>query len=558
MQFYEHRWRPFAGIGAALDPVPAGYPYQTKGVTLPAGNYEWPFELMLNGDTTESIEGLREASITYKLKATVTRGKLAHDLHTYKRLRIIRTLEPSALEFLHAMSVENIWPNKVEYSIMAPQKAVVFGSCIPLEMRFTPLLKGLDIGDITMTLIETHDIVYQTNHAIREHKKERKIDSWTITPDRDEHWRDMIDDTGQEGWVVNTSLSLPKKLSRCLQDTNTRGIKIRHKLKLVVSLKNPDGHASELRATLPLSIFISPNMPLDEEGNLVRQLPSTVSSGAAVTAPPSYSEHVLDQLYEGVGLTALHTPTGGRSGVNSPSHSHSRAASAENLATMFRNNVPAAPLTLGAAVSPALLSSRLQSMSMEQQYLSTSWHSTRSVAGSRSSSPPRTSDGSSTNSPSSSVPLTRHTTADQPPGMHTPEHVDLPEIRELCKVPSYRTAVKTPVRPLINYSDGWALPDYATATSAPASPRLTAAAPATEDGLGIIAESPLPHPQGSAPALREPTTPPRPRSSRRPAMHRRRTTSSLVMLPFPHLFQAHVGGNERERPHLLPRERLFA
>ena len=194
------------------------------------------------------MEGLPEANIIYHLKATVARGKLAYDLHTKKRVRIIRTLESSALEFLHAMSVENIWPNKVEYSIVVPQKAVVFGSEIPLETRFTPLLKGLEIGDITCKLVEVHDIIVQSfqGHSIREYKKEKEVAQWTVAMSREEHWQDMIEDTGQEGWVMNTTLDLPRKLGKCMQDVNVHGIKIRHKLKMVVALKNPDGHISEV------------------------------------------------------------------------------------------------------------------------------------------------------------------------------------------------------------------------------------------------------------------------------------------------------------------------
>lgn len=219
-----------------------------KSMTLDKGNYEWPFELMLPGDFCESVEGMPEASITYHLKATVARGKLAYDLHAKKRLRVIRTLESSALEFLHAMSVENIWPNKVEYSIVIPQKAVVFGTSIPLETRFTPLLKGLEIGDINCRLMEVHEVILTTaqGHSIREHKREREVKHWTLSVNREEHWNDMIEDSGQEGWLLNSQLDLPKKLGKCMQDTNVHGIKIRHKLKLVVALHNPDGHVSEV------------------------------------------------------------------------------------------------------------------------------------------------------------------------------------------------------------------------------------------------------------------------------------------------------------------------
>lgn len=50
----------------------------------------------------ESIEGLSDTYITYRFKAEIGR-KYAKDIIVRKPLRIIRTLEPSALELAHAM-----------------------------------------------------------------------------------------------------------------------------------------------------------------------------------------------------------------------------------------------------------------------------------------------------------------------------------------------------------------------------------------------------------------------------------------------------------------------
>lgn len=463
-----HRWKPFVGIGST-DPS-SGNSVATKGVTLPAGNYEWPFELMLPGDTCESIEGLPEASVIYKLKATVARGKLNYDLHAYKRLRIIRTLEASALEFHHAMSVDNIWPNKIEYSIVVPRKAVMFGTSIPLETRFTPLLKGLDLGDITVKLVEIHELVLHTpsGFAIKQRKREREVTNWTITTSRDEHWQNMIEDTGQEGWVVKSNLDLPKRLGKCLQDVNVPGIKVRHKLKLTVALKNPDGHTSELRATLPVTIFISPNLPLDEEGNLVRQPPQGAALDSVnAIAPPEYGAHVLDELYQDVDLSGIQTPAL-PSEYDSPFYSHSRVSSAENLAAMLPNT----------AVPPAALSSRLQSMSLDPSNRHTPANPRNS--GSGGASPHNNTSNHHANEASShpssqppSAPLSRQASREASSGTNTPEHVDYPDLSVMSKVPSYQTAVRTPVRPL-SYPDGFGLPNYETAMSNPASPDMTA------------------------------------------------------------------------------------
>ncbi|KAK3292788.1 uncharacterized protein B0H64DRAFT_238763 [Chaetomium fimeti] len=558
--FLDHRWSPFEGIGAP-DPTDSSR-LQTKGVTLPPGNYEWPFELLLKGDTTESVEGLREAGIRYKLKATVARGKLVHDIHAYKQLRVIRTLEASALEFLHAMSIENIWPNKIDYSIVVPQKAVVFGSCIPVEMRFTPLLKGLQLGDIKIHLAEIHEIILHStpSHNVREHKKERTIDSWTIPVTREEHWQDVIQGTGpegwegQEGWVINTSLTLPKKLTKCLQDVNAKGIKIRHKLKLVVALNNPDGHVSELRATLPVSIFISPNMPLDENGDLVRQLPNGASRETGAMAPPAYEHHRLDQLYDDIDPISLNSPIGGRSGVNSPFPGHSRTGSTENIPALLQ----------GAAIQPDLLAHRLHSMSLEDRHRNMSWNSNLSAAGAavRNDSSPHPGDEMHA-SPPMSAPLTRHNSNDGQSGSNTPpEHLDFPDTTELSKVPSYQTAVRTPVRPLV--SEVFGLPDYQAALSTPSSPpgtpRLTPITPITDslepmlgaaparETVPTLGPAPAPAPASApitAPASREPSPP---AQSRRPTMpHRRQFSSGLLQT-----VRSIVGeGDEGRRLHLL-------
>jgi Mg-chelatase subunit ChlI len=56
-----------------------------------------------------------------------------------------------------------------------------------------------------------------------------------------------MDDQGRDGYTLRETMELPKTLSECMQDVNVHGIKIRHKLKFIVALHNPDGHTSEVR-----------------------------------------------------------------------------------------------------------------------------------------------------------------------------------------------------------------------------------------------------------------------------------------------------------------------
>ena len=77
--------------------------FQKSTETLRPGNYEWPFDMIIPGDTTESLEGLLETWVIYRMKATIERGMLQQNSIARKQVRVIRTLDPAALELAHAM-----------------------------------------------------------------------------------------------------------------------------------------------------------------------------------------------------------------------------------------------------------------------------------------------------------------------------------------------------------------------------------------------------------------------------------------------------------------------
>lgn len=78
-------------------------PRSKKTETLCAGNYEYAFEMVIPGDTPESVEGLSESWVIYRLKATLERGFLSPNIHARQHLRLVRTLGSSALELSHEM-----------------------------------------------------------------------------------------------------------------------------------------------------------------------------------------------------------------------------------------------------------------------------------------------------------------------------------------------------------------------------------------------------------------------------------------------------------------------
>jgi arrestin-related trafficking adapter 4/5/7 len=143
--------------------------------------------------------------------------------------------------------VANTWVNKIDYSISTPSKAIIFGTSIRVDFRLVPLLKGLRIGEIVSQLIESHELSLNPEDpdATRNTYKTTR----TIVTDEyqlDEENQVQIIDEAAEGYTFSRHLDLPRKLSYCVQDTDVRGIRIKHRLKFRVQLHNPAGHVSEV------------------------------------------------------------------------------------------------------------------------------------------------------------------------------------------------------------------------------------------------------------------------------------------------------------------------
>ena len=118
-------------------------------------------------------------------------------------------------------------------------------------MRFVPQLKGLEIGEIRIQLHESQELFVCGSKLLRE---SREVRQWHVAVSRQQNWCQSIGEFSQEGWTVDDELDLPKRLKECLQDAdliNLQGIKVRHKLKICVALKNPDGHVSEVSPQSP-------------------------------------------------------------------------------------------------------------------------------------------------------------------------------------------------------------------------------------------------------------------------------------------------------------------
>jgi len=333
-------------------------------------------------------------------------------------------------------------------------------------------------------------------------------DLYTIDPENDE----QILDEAAEGYEFSRYLELPKTLSKCVQDCNVKGIKVRHKVKFNVQLHNPDGHISELRANLPVTLYISPSLPINENNDLVDQSPqasrAAIANDIANSAPPVYGQHTLDLLYSEVDRSGYRTPGMALSSPGTP-YLHSRHASSDNLASLAAGGPSAPPVGNGLSshsfVSPIALQSRLQDLRVGggsadedlDAYLSQLSSRDRSRRNSshhddyftsrdlsNSSTPGRTgphemggSCGPQSGTPSqqSSNAISRRTSEEDQDGTlsgaQTP-FAQYDHMEDLAKVPSYSTAVKTPAPRRTTFGPATELPTYGDAVTDTSPPTL--------------------------------------------------------------------------------------
>lgn len=342
--------------------------------TLPQGNYEFPFSVILPGSLTESVEGLDNAAVVYRLQATVERPKVS-DLLCTKHLRVVRTLSPDAVELSESTAIDNEWPKKVEYSISIPAKAIAIGSATPIDMSLVPVLKGLCLGPIKIYLVETiqcsagHRGASNTERIITKvkvkdpigHVKQRKLRKRMKEQGMDEEQicaaleqsalASGADSQYQDRWQFETVLNIPPSLAKCCQDASIlTNIKVRHKIKFVISLINPDGHISELRASLPIQLFVSPFVAVNcrSQDTIERMLKNF---GKTVPANPKHEDLSVSSATQCEGSNGTpYSPVSSNSDTDSVLFAKTHT-DVEAQAGILQNNL-AAPLLVSELMTP--------------------------------------------------------------------------------------------------------------------------------------------------------------------------------------------------------------
>ncbi|KAI8388747.1 uncharacterized protein BYT42DRAFT_479951, partial [Radiomyces spectabilis] len=223
-------------------------PMQAQMYRLGAGSHPFEFELPLPGNLPESTQVANLYLVDYQLKAVVQRPTFLPDYVSKRTLHLSRQMLPLTPDFMEPVSLQNQWVGKIDYEIMMPTKIYTRGEDIPLTIRMTPCVNNLKIRFVACTFKE-----YMTCRAAHglfggKTRSHNRILRYV----RD----DNLNHTCRRGvpWSTILQVPVPRLPDEVHCDVQTDVVRIRHKLKFVLSIENTDGHLSELRAVLPVTI----------------------------------------------------------------------------------------------------------------------------------------------------------------------------------------------------------------------------------------------------------------------------------------------------------------
>lgn len=288
---------------------------------LPKGNYNMPFRIVLPANMCETVEGLRTGQLVYKLECTIERGRFEKSLHRAKHLRVVRTLHPQNLNLVESIDINNTWPGKVQYNVTIPRKGIAVGSRVPIHILVVPIAKGLRLRSINAVLVQHHHVAHLGGRLPEYEEIHGKQHLEISDRDRDKFTFDQ--------WLVKTHFKVPESIREITPTTSLKDdmVVVKHRLRISIQLKNQEGHVSELRANLPVHVYISSSIghvvgrhfepdqythflaPTAQEVVLFKHPTSTPVSEAqspedleeeesAEPAPPLYQQHVHDKVYD--------------------------------------------------------------------------------------------------------------------------------------------------------------------------------------------------------------------------------------------------------------------
>ncbi|GBC07090.1 hypothetical protein RclHR1_07240001 [Rhizophagus clarus] len=247
-------------------------------------NYHWDFELILPGTLPETIEGCQHGSVKYTLKAIAERHTFALNLHTQRKVTLVRSLLSGSLEYSQGVIITNNWNNKIDYEFSIDSRVFGLGDKIPIKIKLKSIDDDFKVQEIICVFKE-----YTTYTA----GSNQKTDSKVIKIANENNFsRDV------NSWYHLMEISIPNDPIYCLYDSQNDIICVNHKLKFYVTFINKiHSQRCELRAVS--SIMVTPDSYNSDNMNLPAYYENHLSRPYSEDAPLDPSTcHFVSSLHE--------------------------------------------------------------------------------------------------------------------------------------------------------------------------------------------------------------------------------------------------------------------
>ncbi|CAO3631658.1 unnamed protein product [Cunninghamella echinulata] len=268
-----------------------------KTHSLSAGKHTYDFTLTLPGDLPPSLQA-ELGKVYYGLTATLERsgGLLIYNniIEKKKPIYVIRSVLPSEFELIQSLEIHNTWSEKMVYDIKLPCKLYAHNAIIPVSFTILPIASKLRVHAIMATLKEC--CTYQAND-----KKKTEARIIKISRQEDPFCAAVVSNNHYDGsppsapWTRVLDVQVPERSPLIFCDADSDMIRIRHKLKIVISIVNPDGHFSELRASVPIVIMDSFGPTISAENAIANALPTYDESWRSLPYDPYLQETLRNQ-----------------------------------------------------------------------------------------------------------------------------------------------------------------------------------------------------------------------------------------------------------------------
>ncbi|KAL2811625.1 hypothetical protein BJX63DRAFT_444037 [Aspergillus granulosus] len=269
--------------------------------TMPAGHYNFTFEIPLNGIPFETLAGLGHDYHTYTVEVVIER-RMAWDLVVSQPLLVYKYPAVNIPLPLQKAAEENA--NKdIQHYISIPDTLVRHGSVIPVECWVEPLLDHVTITSISVRVHERHDLCFDAT-AAESMRYDTNFITWhhdyILCAERCEFPGQSVARIGEHSDLqqITIPVRLPERLDSCSQSFSSRHIKIEHLL--VVEIEYQVGKTagmSKVTRTIPIYIYMAsrPDECHETWAGVDLQWFKEEHSD-----PPSYGQHQLDQIVSGL------------------------------------------------------------------------------------------------------------------------------------------------------------------------------------------------------------------------------------------------------------------